>query len=239
MKVIIFGMGNFGQALALSLTEGGNEVIGVDKDLSKVELIKEKIAHAVSLDSTNELAYAVLPLKDADVAIVAIGENEGAAIITSAILKKYPHIRIISRSLSPIHDTVLQAMGVHQIVHPEQEAAERLTRKLNFKKVVDNFIVDENYSISEIRTPGPMIGKTIRDCMFREKHKLNIITILRKKEKTNLLGRKIQYQEALGIPTPETILEEGDLLVVFGANHFIESFCAVNKIPEDPDYVEL
>ncbi|MCB9282830.1 MAG: TrkA family potassium uptake protein [Lewinellaceae bacterium] len=239
MKVIIFGMGNFGQALALSLTETGNEVIGVDKDLSKVELVKEKIAHTVSLDSTNELAYAVLPLKDTDVAIVAIGENEGAAIITTAILKKYTHIRTISRSLSPIHDTVLQAMGVHQIIHPEQEAAERLTRKLNFKKVVDNFMVDENYSISEIRAPESMFGKSIRECLFREKHKLNIITILRKKEKTNLLGRKIVHQEAVGIPTPETVLEAGDVLVVFGANHFIESFCAVNKIPEDPDAIEL
>ncbi|MBK8493067.1 MAG: TrkA family potassium uptake protein [Saprospirales bacterium] len=233
MKVIIFGLGNFGQALAIHLTQSGNEVIGVDKDLNKVEFIKEKIAHTVSLDSTNELAYAVLPLKDTDVAVVAIGENEGAAIITTAILKKYPNIRIISRSLSPIHDTVLQAMGVHQIIHPEQDAAERLTRKLNFKKVLENFILDENYSITEVRAPLSMEGKTIQECMFREKYKLNIVTILRKKEKTNILGRKINYQEAVGIPTPEMKLEAGDVLVVFGSNHFIESFCDENKIPED------
>lgn len=239
MKVIIFGLGNFGQALALHLTETGNEVIGIDKNMETVELVKEKIAHAVSMDSTNELAYGVLPLKDTDVAIVAIGENEGAAIITTAILKKYPHIRIISRSLSPIHDTVLHAMGVTHILHPEQEAAERLTRKLNFKKVIDNFIVDENFSISEIRAPQAIYGKTIQECQFREKHKLNIITILRKKETKNLLGRKIYSQEATGLPTPDMKFQEGDVLVVFGANSAIESYCSQNKIPEDPQMTEL
>lgn len=233
MKIIIFGLGNFGQALALQLTEGGNEVIGIDKDMDKVEFIKEKIAHSISMDSTNELAYSVLPLKDTDVAIVAIGENEGAAIITTAILKKYPHIKIISRSLSPIHDTVLQAMEVHWIIHPEQEAAERLTRKLNFKKVIDNFIVDENFSISEIRAPKSIIGKTIQDCQFREKHKMNIITILRRKERSNILGRKIAHQEAIGLPTPDMKFVEGDILVVFGANHSIQTYCEANKIPDD------
>ncbi|MBK6619454.1 MAG: TrkA family potassium uptake protein [Saprospirales bacterium] len=239
MKVIIFGLGNFGQSLALYLTETGSEVIGVDKDLYKVELIKDKIAHTVSLDSTNEMAFEVLPLKDTDVAVVAIGENEGAAIITTAILKKYPHIKIISRSLSPIHDTVLQAMGVHMIVHPEQEAAERLTRKLNFKKVLENFIVDEHYSISEIRLPTAIEGKTIQECGFREKHRLNIITILRKKEKANILGRKISYQESIGLPTPDMKFEKGDVLVVFGSNNSIENYCNVNKIPEDQELVSL
>lgn len=238
MRVIIFGLGNFGHSLALSLTESGNEVIAVDKNMNKVEMVKDKVAHAICLDSTNELAYEALPLRDSDLAVVAIGENEGAAIITSAILKRYKNIRIISRSLSPIHDTVLQAMDIDQIIHPEQEAAERLTRKLNLKKVVDNYIVDEHYSISEIRVPMEMIGRTILELQFRERHGLNIITILRHKEKTNLLGRKISYQEAIGLPRPDTRLEDGDVLVVFGANRRIEIFCSHNRIPEEGE-IEL
>ena len=41
MKIIVFGLGNFGMSLAISLTETGNEVIGVDKQMDKVNLIKE------------------------------------------------------------------------------------------------------------------------------------------------------------------------------------------------------
>ena len=95
MKVIVFGLGNFGMSLAISLTETGNEVIGVDKDIEKVNLVKDKISHAIAMDSTNELSYEALPLKDADKVVVAIGENEGAAIITTAIIKKLSDVKII------------------------------------------------------------------------------------------------------------------------------------------------
>lgn len=230
MKVIIFGLGNFGYSLALYLTETGNEVIGVDKNMSRVDHIKDQIAHAICIDSTDELAFTSLPLMDTDVAVVAIGEDEGPAIITTAILKRFPHLKIISRSISPIHDTVLQAMDVHRIVHPEQEAAERLTRKLNLKNVVDNFEVDEHFSISEINLPEAFVGKTIQEIQFRQRFQLNIVTILRRRERKNILGRRLVRREATGLPTPETRLEVGDILVVFGSNRAIEDFCNTQKI---------
>jgi len=221
MKVIIFGLGNFGTSLALSLTETGNEVIGVDNKMEKVNLIKDKISHSICLDSTNEQAYQALPIKQTDIAVVAIGENEGAAIITTAIVKKLSSAKVISRSLSPIHDTVLQAMGIDFIVHPEQEAAEKLTTKINLKNVVDNFKIDKSYSISEIKAPSTFIGKTIIELNFRSTYNLNIITILRKKEKINLIGVSTTQMEVIGIPTGDTIIEKDDVLVVFGLNEKI------------------
>ena len=86
-------------ALSLSLTETGNEVIGIDKQMDKINLVKDKISHAVCMDSTNELAYEAVPLKDADKVVVAIGENEGAAIITTAIIKKLCDAKIIEHFL--------------------------------------------------------------------------------------------------------------------------------------------
>ena len=35
MKIIVFGLGNFGMSLSLCLTETGNEVIGIDKKWKK------------------------------------------------------------------------------------------------------------------------------------------------------------------------------------------------------------
>jgi len=228
MKVIIFGLGNFGTSLALSLTETGNEVIGVDNKMEKVNLIKDKISHSICLDSTNEQAYQALPIKQTDIAVVAIGENEGAAIITTAIVKKLSSARVISRSLSPIHDTVLQAMGIDFIVHPEQEAAEKLTSKINLKNIVDNFKIDDRYSISEIKTPAPFIGKTILELNFRSTYNLNIVTILRKKEKTNLIGVSTTQMEVVGIPAGDTIIEKDDILVVFGLNKQISEIGNMN-----------
>ena len=221
MKIIIFGLGNFGLSLALNLTESGNEVIGVDKQMDKVNLVKNKIAHAICMDSTNELAYQALPLKQADLAVVAIGENEGAAIITTALVKKLSNAKVISRSLSPIHDTVLQAMGIDFIVHPEQEAAEKLTYKINLKNVVDNYKVDEKYSITEIKIPDSFVGQTLEQLDIRSRFNLNVITFLRKKEKTNMLGVTTSVMEVVGVPSPNTKVEKGDVMVVFGLNEKI------------------
>ena len=221
MKIIIFGLGNFGLSLALNLTESGNEVIGVDKQMDKVNLVKNKIAHAICMDSTNELAYQALPLKQADLAVVAIGENEGAAIITTALVKKLSNAKVISRSLSPIHDTVLQAMGIDFIVHPEQEAAEKLTYKINLKNVVDNYKVDEKYSITEIKIPESFVGQTLEQLDIRSRFNLNVITFLRKKEKTNMLGVTTSVMEVVGVPSPNTKVEKGDVMVVFGLNEKI------------------
>ena len=186
MKIIVFGLGNFGMALSISLTETGNEVIAIDKQMDKINLVKDKISHAICMDSTNELAYEALPLKDADKVIVAIGENEGAAIITTAIIKKLSNVKIISRALSPIHDTVLEAMGIHSIVHPEQDSADRLTKQINFKSTLENYQLDDNYTISEVKAKPEFFGKTLQELDSIDKYRLTLITIIREKEKKNL-----------------------------------------------------
>lgn len=124
MKFIIFGLGNFGSSLGKKLTEQGNEVIGVDNDMDKVDAMKETISHTVCLNSTDETIVSGLPLHDTDVVIVAIGEDQGANIMTTAVLKKLKVQKLISRAISPLHETVLQAIGIDQIVHPEEETAE-------------------------------------------------------------------------------------------------------------------
>jgi trk system potassium uptake protein len=225
MKIIVFGLGNFGMSLSLSLTETGNEVIGIDKQMDKVNLLKDKISHVICMDSTNELGYDAVPLKDADKVVVAIGENEGAAIITTAIIKKLSDVKIISRALSPIHDTVLEAMGIYSIIHPEQDSADRLTKQINFKSTLENYQLDNNFTISEVLAKPEFFGKTLQELDTIDKYHLTLITIIRKREKRNLIGKKSIIKESIGRPTPETKIEENDILVVYGNNRDIEFYC--------------
>src|SRR5690606_15016867 len=139
MKYIIIGLGNFDSSLAQKLTRLGHEVIGVDNKLSKVEGLKEKITHTICLDATDEQAVGHLPLKECDVVMVCIGEDEGANILATALMKQSKVKRLISRAVSPLHETILEAMQVDEIVHPEEETAERWAKKLNMKGVVDSF----------------------------------------------------------------------------------------------------
>jgi len=224
MKIVVIGLGNFGMSLAIHLSNTGNEVIVADHDLEKIEQIKNKVAHAVAIDATNENAYQALPLNNADLAIIAIGERNGAAIMSTAIVKKLTKAKIIARSASALEDTILEAMGVNQIIHPEQEYAERFTKKINLKGSIDNFEIDDEYLVSEIEAGKSLVGLTIQQSDFRKKFNLNIITIIRKKEHTNFLGRSVEKREVVGLPTPETKFKSGDILVVFGKDIDIKKY---------------
>ncbi len=224
MKIVVIGLGNFGMSLAIHLSNTSNEVIVADHDLEKIELIKNKVAHAVAIDATNENAYQALPLNNADLAIIAIGQRNGAGIMSTAIVKKLTKAKIISRSASALEDTILEAMGVDQIIHPEQEYAERLTKKINLKGSIDNFEIDDEYLVSEVEVAEDLVGKTIQQSDFRKNFKLNIITIVRKKQHINLLGRAVEKREVVGLPKPDMVFQKGDILAVFGKDGDIKKY---------------
>ncbi|AFL80804.1 K+ transport system, NAD-binding component [Aequorivita sublithincola DSM 14238] len=224
MKIVVIGLGNFGMSLAIHLSNTGNEVIVADQNMEKVNLVKDKVAHAVAMDATNENAYQALPLNNADIAIIAIGERNGASIMSTAILKKLTKAKIIARSASALEDTILQAMGVDQIIHPEQEYAERFTKKINLKGSIDNFELDDDYLVSEVSVGKELVGKTIQDSDFRKNFNLNIITIIRKKQHSNLVGRMVEKREVVGLPKPEMVFQNGDVLAVFGKDADIKKY---------------
>ena len=139
MKYIIVGLGNFGGPLAEKLTTQGNEVIGIDSNMAKVELYKERISHTICMDATDESTVSGLPLSDTDVVIIAFGQDQGANVMTTALFKNFQVKRLISRAINPLHEKVLNAIGIEEIVHPEEESAERWAKKLCLTNVVDSF----------------------------------------------------------------------------------------------------
>lgn len=222
MKYIIIGLGNFGASLSEKLTRLGNEVIGVDSQMSKVEALKHRITHTICLDCTDASAVSSLPLKDTDITIVAIGEDLGANIMATALLKQLKVKRLISRAVSPLQETVLQAMEVDEIIHPEEETAERWAKKLNTKGVVDSFEISGDYSIVEITVPNVFIGKTIEEIGFRRNYAILVLTVIGKQEQTNMLGLKTVALCAQGVASPDTVLKESEILVIYGKNNDIQ-----------------
>lgn len=109
MKYIIIGLGNYGGVLAEELSVLGHEVIGVDTNEHRVDVLKDKIATSFIIDATDEQSLSVLPLKDVDVVIVAIGENFGASVRVVALLKKKGVKHIYARAVDDVHKTVLEA----------------------------------------------------------------------------------------------------------------------------------
>lgn len=224
MKYIIIGLGNFGASLAQKLTEQGNEVIGIDTSMIKVDAYKEKISHTICMDATDEFTVSGLPLKDTDIVLVAIGEDQGANIMTTAIFKNFEVKRLISRAINPLHEKVLQALGVDEIVHPEEETAERWAKKLCISNVVDSFELSEDYTIIEANAPSDYIGKTIREVAFRKEFNLLVLTIIKKVEVKSLLGKTKTDKRVLGVASADNVIETNDILVLYGSNKDLQFF---------------
>ena len=215
MKYIVLGLGYFGRSLGVHLTELGHEVIGADRKLSIVEQLKDKITHTVCLDTTDREAVSSLPLKDAHAVIVAIGEDEGASLMTVALLKQLKVKRIIGRIVSDLQKTVLEAMEINEYIMPEEEAAERLAMRLDNIDIVDSFKVSDKYSIVETKVPARYVGMTLREANLTNIYKVIVLTTVKITDvKKN--GVTKEQKEASGIAISETMMEEGDILVVFG-----------------------
>ncbi len=228
MKIAVFGLGNFGRHLAIKLTEQGHEVIAIDHDMEKVESLQSEVSYAVCLESNDPQAMSTLPLTDVDAAVVAIGEDQGANIMTTALLVNLKVKRIISRAINPLHEMVLNSMGVTDIVHPEEKAADSLARKLNLRRLVDQFELPGGFIIAEIVVPDKFVGMVVKDINELRERKLGLVTVLRKESEKTFLGRRSIKLGALGVIGPEFVTEKGDILVLFGTKDDVVRFTGEN-----------
>jgi trk system potassium uptake protein TrkA len=224
MKYTIIGMGSFGAFLAQRLTALGHEVVGVDSRPNRIELIKDNITHAVVMDATDLQAVKTLPMRDCDVVIIAIGEDVGASIMATAIFKQINPKRIIGRAINALHETVIRAIGVDEIIHPEEETAQRLATRLELKGVLDSLEISDDYNIVEVKLPTRYIGLTIVESNIQDEFSLNILFTIKMKEKSNLLGMKSLKKEVEGVIKPDYIFSQEDILLIFGMIKDIRRF---------------
>ncbi len=216
MKCIVIGLGNYGSVLAEELTILGHEVIGVDGDENKVELIKEKIATSFIIDATDEQALEILPLKSVDVVIVAIGENFGASIRVVALLKKHNVQHIYARAVDEVHRTVLEAFDLDNILFPEKDAARSLVQMLDLKVHVESFQVDKEHYVIKFKLPEQFIGFKVRDISLEGVFNLKIIALIKGKKTHNALGISILEHNVENSFDENYKLEAADQLVCYG-----------------------
>ena len=224
MKYIIVGLGSFGASLGEKLTALGHEVIGIDCNMAKVDLYKERLSHTIRIDATDEPTVSGLPLRDTDVIIIAIGEDQGANIMATALFKNLRAKRLISRAINSLHEKVLQAIGVDEIVHPEEETAERWAKKLCMTDVVDSFDLGGDFSIIEVRVPDAMVGKRIEEVGFRKKFNLLVLTTIVRREVEAAVGKTRTKSEVRGVAGPDDVLERDHILVLFGSKRDLRQF---------------
>jgi trk system potassium uptake protein TrkA len=223
MKFIVFGLGNYGAALSAKLVSLGHEVIGVDLRMELVERFKNTITHTICMDAGSPDAVRSLPLRDVDVVINTIGENEGSNIMLTALLQQIGVKRLICRVIPPLQKTVLETMDVKEFVYPEADSAERLAYRLDLKGVVDSFKITDRYQLIEVNIPDRYVDRKMQEIDFM-KYPVQPVTLLRHKDEKSIIGTLHKVKQVVGVLTPETVLKKDDILVLFGEVDKLEGF---------------
>ncbi|MDE6157131.1 MAG: TrkA family potassium uptake protein [Muribaculaceae bacterium] len=190
MRFIIIGLGIYGENLARNLTDMGHQVIGADRSQSHVDALKDYISTVYLIDSTEQAQLEVLPLRNVDLVIVAIGENFGASIKTVALLKQAGVKHIYARAIDKLHEAILESFEIDRIITPEQRAAADLTRELELGSAVQTLPVDNEYAVVNFVTPEYFHGLSYRELRKKlaEDFGLTLVAACRMTERTNVLG---------------------------------------------------
>ena len=59
-RYAVIGLGQFGRAIATALAAKGGEVIAIDNNQNHIESIKDDVAHAITMDSTDKKLMQLL-----------------------------------------------------------------------------------------------------------------------------------------------------------------------------------
>ena len=211
---VVIGLGRFGQTLARQLCMLGAEVLAMDVSNDLVQQVADEVTHAVVGDAQDKDVLRALGVRDFDCAIVAIGTDLAASVLTVMNLQELEVPYIICKAHDETHSRVLKKLGVDKVVIPEQENAARLARSLNSHNVLDYIELSEDYGILELPAPKSWVGQTLKELNIRAKLGVNIIAVESGAE-TNVS------------PSADYLIREGDIMVVLGDNYSLE---AVQKL---------
>ena len=217
MKYIVVGLGSLGREIANNQTKIGNEVIGVDINMHRVENIKNNIAGAICLDSTDEDSLKLLPIKEVDAIFVTYGKNFGISVQTVALLKSFGASRLIVRSISPIHETVIRSIGVAEIMTPEKDfSAMYVAQTILGDRCLQWDRITDTHHLFKIKAPGVLVSQSIETIDMEENFDVRLVAIERLTEVKNMLGMVQKQYMVIQRLTNDLIIEQEDILVIFG-----------------------
>lgn len=200
--VAVIGLGRFGTSLAVELMSEDTEVLGIDSDPKRVEAVAGRLTHAVVADSTNAEALEQLSVHDCDRAVVGIGTNLEASILTTSVLVDMKIPLIWAKAISNAHARILRQIGAHHVVRPEHDMGIRVAHLVR-GRMLDFIEFDDDYAMVKTLAPSALLNRTLRESAVRRLYDVTVVALKRP-------GRGFDYA------TPETVVTKGDTLIVAG-----------------------
>ena len=206
----VFGLGSFGESVAIALQGLRCEVIVVDDDMERIEDIANSVSYAMKADFGDPDVVRSLGTKNLDGVVVAVADNMEASIMATLVCKEIGVPYVISKAKNDLHATVLKKIGADAIIFPEKEMGVRLAKNLMSANFADWIALSPDYSLVETVIPRGWIGKSLQDLDVRRKYGINVVGIK--------VGEDVEVN-----PNPEKALEDGMVMILVGANKDLEN----------------
>ena len=207
----VFGLGSFGESVAVTLQELGCEVVVVDNHMERIENISPYVSYAVQADIEDPEVIRSLGARNLDGAVVAVADDMEASIMATLVSKEIGVPYVLAKAKNDLHAKVLKKIGADSIIFPEKEIGQSVARNLVSGEFVDWISLSPDYSITEIAVPEKWIGKSLSEIDVRRTKDVNVVGVR--------IGEKIQVTI-----DPEEPLQKEMMLIMIGSNEALEKF---------------
>jgi trk system potassium uptake protein len=211
-SVVVIGLGRFGTAVARALVGLGHDVLSIDANADTVQKLADELGHVVQADAIDVDSLKQLGVGDYSHAIVSIGENLEASVLTVLNLAQIGVKDIWAKAVSPAHGRITERVGAHHVIYPESDMGERVAHLVT-GKMIDFIQFEDDFAIAKTRASAETHGKTLTESGVRTKHGVTVV------------GLKRRHQDFI-YAKADTEVKPGDLLIVAGPTHQIERFAA-------------
>jgi trk system potassium uptake protein TrkA len=209
-NVAVIGLGRFGSSLALELVRGGHQVLGIDNDDKIVQSLAGELTHVVTANTTDEDTLKELGLADLDCAVVAIGADLEASILTTSLLLQIGVKQLWVKANSTAHGRILEQIGAHHVIFPEYEMGRRVAHMVTGESL-DYVQIDDDFVMVKSICPASFDGQTLAELKIRSNYEVTVVAV--------------NSGDGVYAPAfPETKLSAGDLLVVAGRKQPLDEF---------------
>lgn len=208
---IVIGLGRFGSNIAKALVDMNLEVLAIDISAESVNSVAKKVPHCFVADATKIDVLTELGAQTIDHAVIAIGNNLQASILTIVNLKTIGVKRITVRADFEEHRELYMRLGADEVIVPEEASAVSLANQINSDSILDYYIISEDYVMVKIIVGQGFNAKSLIELDIRNNFDVNVVGIIR---------------EGAGffIPRGTDKLIPGDIVVVAGKKPNIRRF---------------
>lgn len=223
-QIAVIGQGQFGVAVAITMTNMGHDVLAIDLNERKVQQVASQVTHAVQADATNEDVLKDLGIGNFDIAVIAVGSRIETNILATILAKKLGVPNVISRAETELHGSILEKIGADRIVYPEWETGIRLAQGVSLIDVEDYMPLAKNYGVIKLKAPPYLVGQKLSELDLGPKGKWPVAVFMLQRG-----------EEIIMNPRQSETIKEDDVLILAGKHDDLEKFLSEAEKSEDKE----